>query len=112
MRDFEDVFTGLSCLLGEYHIEIDPNIRPVQHTPRRMPVPLKAKFKEKSDDMEKEGMIIQETRLTNWVSSLVAVQKPEKLRVCMDPRDLIRAIKRPKYQMPTVDEVLQKLAKA
>ena len=33
MRDFEDVFTGLGCLPGEYHIEIDPNIRPVQHTP-------------------------------------------------------------------------------
>lgn len=45
MRDFQDVFTGLGCLPGEYHIEIDPDIRPVQHTPRRVPVPLKAKLK-------------------------------------------------------------------
>ena len=30
----------------------------------------------------------------------------------IDPRDLNRAIKRPKYQMPTVDEVLPKLSKA
>ena len=85
MRDFEDVFTGLGCLPGEYHIEIDPNIRPVQHTPRRVPVPLKAKFKEKIDDMEKEGIIIQETRPTNWISSLVAVQKPEKLKSMHGP---------------------------
>ena len=92
--------------------EIDPSIRPVQHTPRHVPVPLKAKFKEKIDDMEKEGIIIQETRPTNWISSLVALQKPKKVRVCMDPRDLTRTIKRPKYQIPTVDEVLQKLAKA
>ena len=28
------------------------------------------------------------------------------------PRDLNRAIKRPKYQMPTVDEVLPKLSRA
>lgn len=112
MRDFEDVFTGLGCLPGEYHIEIDPNIRPVQHTPRRVPVPLKTKVKEKIDEMEKEGIIIQETKPTDWISSLVAVQKPGKLRVCIDPRDLNRAIKRPKYQMPTFDEVLPKLAKA
>ena len=79
MRDFEHVFTGFRCLPGEYHIEIDPNIRPVQHTPRRVPVPLKTKLKEKIDEMEKEGIIIQETKLTDSISSLVAVQKPGKL---------------------------------
>ena len=30
----------------------------------------------------------------------------------IDPRDLNRAIKRPKYKMPTVDEVLPKLSRA
>ena len=40
------------------------------------------------------------------------MQKPGKLRMWIDPRDLNRAIKRPKYQMPTVDEVLPKLSKA
>lgn len=49
---------------------------------------------------------------TEWISNLVAVQKPVKLRVCVDLRDLNRAIKSPKYQMPTVDEVLPKLSKA
>ncbi|PFX33792.1 Retrovirus-related Pol polyprotein from transposon 17.6 [Stylophora pistillata] len=112
MRDFEDVFTGLGCLPGEYDIEIDPDIRPVEHTPRRVPVALKAKLKEKIDEMEKQGIIVQENKPTDWISNLVAVQKPGKLRVCIDPRDLNRAIKRPKYQMPTVDEVLPMLAKA
>ena len=67
MRDFEDVFTGLGCLPGEYHIG---------HTPRRVPVPLKAKLKEKIDEMEKVGIIIQESKPTDWISSLVAMQKP------------------------------------
>ena len=62
--------------------------------------------------MEKEGIIIHETKPTDWISSLVVVQKPGKLGGGIDPRDLNRAIKRPKYQMPTVDEVLPKLAKA
>ena len=29
MRDYDDVFTGLGCLPGEY--EVDPDIKPVQH---------------------------------------------------------------------------------
>ena len=75
MGDFEDVFAGLGCLPGEYQIEIDPNIRPVQHAPRRVPVPLKTKLKEKIDEMEKEGIIIQETKPTDWISGLEAVQE-------------------------------------
>ena len=62
--------------------------------------------------MGKQGIIVKETQPTEWISSLVAVQKPGKLRVCIDPRDLNRAIKRPKYQMRTADEVLPKLSKA
>ena len=86
MTDFEDVFTGLGCLPGEYRIEIELNIRPVQHTSRRVPVPLTAKLNEKIDEMEKEGIIIQETKPTDWISCLVAVQKPGKLRVCIPSR--------------------------
>ena len=112
MRDYDDIFTGLGCLPGEYHIEVDPDIKPVQHAPRRVPVPRKARLKEKIAEMEKQGIIVRETEPTDWISSLVAVQKPGKLRVCINPRDLNRAIKRPKYPMPTVEEVLPKLAKA
>ena len=65
---------------------------------------LKAKLKKKIKEMEKEGIIIQQTNPTDWISSLVTVKKPGKLRVCTDPRDLNGAIKRPNYQMPTVDK--------
>ena len=112
MKEYEDVFTGLSCLPGEYHIEVDTAIKPVQHAPRRVPVPLKSNLKEKIDEMEKQGIIVKETKPTGWISSLVAVQKPGKLRMWIDPLDLNRAIKRPKYQMPTVVEVLLKLSRA
>ena len=35
---YKDVFEGLGCLPGEYHLEVDPNITPVKHTPRRVAV--------------------------------------------------------------------------
>ena len=112
LKEYKEVFTGLGCLPREYHIEVDPAIKPVQHAPRLVPIPLKSKLKEKIDEMEKQGIIVKETQPTEWISSLVAVQKPRKLRVCIDPRDLNRAIKAPKYQMSTGDEVLPKLSKA
>ena len=112
LNDYKEVFTGLGCLPGEYHIEIDPSVKPVQHAPRRVPVPLRAKFKAKITEMEKKGVIARVTEPTDWISSAVTVQKNDKLRICIDPKDLNEAIKRPKYQMPTVDEVLPKLAQA
>jgi hypothetical protein len=41
LEDYDDVFTGLGCLEGEYHIEIDPTTKPVVHAPHRVPVALR-----------------------------------------------------------------------
>lgn len=47
---------------------------------------------------------------TDWVSSMVVIEKSNgQLRICLDPKDLNTAIKRHRYPMPTVDEVLSKL---
>ena len=35
ITEYEDTFTGLGCLPGKYHIEVDENVTPVQHAPRR-----------------------------------------------------------------------------
>ena len=43
---------------------------------------------------------------------MVVVAKLGKIRICLDPRDLNKALKRPKYQMPTLEELLPKLGKA
>ena len=47
---------------------------------------------------------------TEWVNSLVVVQKPGgTARLCIDPRDLNAALKRSHYHMKTVDEVASRL---
>ena len=43
---------------------------------------------------------------------MVVVTTPKKIRICLDPKDLNKAVLRPKYQMATLDEVLPKLSKA
>lgn len=105
VHEFKDVFEGLGCLAGDYHIEIDPTVRPVQNAPRRVPVPMKDKLYDKICELEKRRTIAKVTEPTAWISSLVVVDKPGKMRICLDPRELNKAIKRPKYQMPTLDEI-------
>ena len=44
---------------------------------------------------------------------MVVVQKPNgDLRVCLDPRDLNKAIKHPYYPVPTLNDVTSELARA
>ena len=43
---------------------------------------------------------------------MVVVTTPNKIRICLDPRDLNTAVIRPKYQLPTLDELLPKLSRA
>lgn len=40
------------------------------------------------------------------------VRKPGKLRICLDPGDLNRALKRSHYLMPMMDDIQPKLAEA
>ena len=59
-----------------------------------------------------ENILAPVSEATDWVSSMVTVVKPNKLRICIDPKDLNRAIKRPHYPLPTVEEVATTLSKA
>ena len=50
---------------------------------------------------------------TEWVNPLVIVEKPnEKSRVCLDPRDLNKAIKRQHYKLPTAEELFSDMTSA
>ena len=77
-----------------------------------MPVALRPKIKEKLDELVQRKVIAPVTEPTEWVSSMLAVIKPNKIRICLDPRDLNEAIKREYYQMPTIEEIATRLDKA
>ena len=61
MEEFRDVFKGLGCLDGEYHIKTDPNVLPVVHPPCKVPFALKGKLKEELERMENLGVITKVT---------------------------------------------------
>ena len=107
VAEFQEVFAAdnIGCLPVKHHIQLDESVKPVIHAPRRVPVALRSRVKEELDRMEKLGVIRPVNKPTDWVSSMVTVVKPGKLRICLDPRDLNLAIKREHYPMLTVEEV-------
>ena len=112
LTEFNYVFEGLGELPGEYHIVTYESVTPVIHPPRRVLVSLTETIKEKLDEMVQREIIKPVTEPTAWVSSMLFVVKPDKLRICIDPRDLNKAVCREHYQMPTIDEVVTRLTKA
>ena len=77
-----------------YHIQTDTSITPVVNPPRNQPIAIRDRLKQTLEDMEKMGVIRKVDGPTDRVNSLVVVEKPKskKLRVCLDPRHLNRAI--------------------
>ncbi len=97
---------------GTYSIKIDPKVSPVVHGARRQPAALLPKITHKLKEMEKESHIAKVTQPTDWVNSMVVARKGEKIRICLDPSDLNKAVKREHYPIPTVEEIAAKIPDA
>ena len=97
---------------GTYSIKIDPTATPVVHGPRTQPDALLPKIVAKLKEMEKGGHLAKVTQPTDWVNSMVVSSRGEKIRICLDPGDLNKAVKREHYPIPTVEEIAAKIPDA
>ena len=96
------------------HIELDPNVRPVHAQVRRVPVAKLDRVNEELERLSNEGIIKPVSQPTDWLSNILVKEKPNgNLRICIDPSQTInRAIRRPKYTIPTIEEKLPLLTNA
>ncbi|GFX08517.1 transposon Ty3-I Gag-Pol polyprotein [Trichonephila clavipes] len=111
IKQYKDIFTGVGEVPNElYYITLKDNAVPVIHPPRRVPLALQPKLKSTLDRLENEGIVSKVNKSTDWVQSLVIVEKPNgNLRLCLDPRDLNKVIKREHYQIPCTDDIISRL---
>ena len=111
LMEFGDVFSGVGCLPGEYQIDLDPAVPPMLNRPRKIPHTMRAAVEDKLRVLEENGIIAAVEQPTEWISNITTVWKPEKksVRVCLDPRDLNKAIRRNHFHLPTLDDVLPRL---
>ena len=101
---YPDRFDGIGKFEGEYQIVTDPDVPPVVHAPRKCPIHIKDDIKEELDEMVNLGVIKPVTEPTDW--AVAYSQKSNgRWRVCLDPKDLNRAVKRSHHHTPTLDEI-------
>ena len=108
---YAECFSGIGTLKNyRYHIELDPKVKPVVHLPRKIALSLQPKLEKELEEMVKQGIIVSVDEPTDWVNSHVVRETPNgSMRICLDPKDLIKAIKREYYPVPTVDMVTNRL---
>ena len=94
---YPECFSGTVGCFDDYtyHITLDPEVPSVVHETRKVPIQLKDKLQAKLREMESQHIIARATQATYWVNSQDIREKENgRLRLCLDPKDLNKAIKR------------------
>ncbi|KAK2725111.1 hypothetical protein QYM36_001536 [Artemia franciscana] len=99
---YKSLFEGIGRLEGECNIHLKDGSIPTVYPARRVPEALKDKLQEELNRMERDRIIEKVTKPKEWVNSMVMIKKKNgTVRLCIDPADLNKCIKRPYYPIPT-----------
>ena len=112
---YADVFKGVGTLpSGPYHIKLKDSNKPVHtHQDQYHWEYSLATCKAELDRLVKEGIITEVHEHAEWVKFIVPVMKEDiSLRLCLDPKDLNKAIKRNQWYARTLDDILPELAQS
>ena len=114
LDEYKDLFQGdLGNTPVVYKMKLDANVTPVVRPSRRIPLAMEESVKRKRDRMVKIRAITPVSEPTEWVSQMVAAKKKDaSVRICIDPRDLNKALKRPHHPMRTVEDVASRMPNA
>ena len=118
IRNYLDVFEGIGKFLGPpYTIHLDPSIQPKQTPCRPVPIHPKETFKKEIDKMLQAGVLKPVKEATPWLNSFVLIEskaksRNHKLRICLDPTNLNKAIIREPYHFKTPEDIAHLIARS
>ena len=111
-HEYRDVIGDeIGCMPGEYDIKIDREVMPVTlNQARPVPAPIREQVKKELDNLVRCGVLVEVTEPTDWVSAMVCVRKKNgRVRICIDPTDLNKAILREHYPMNNLEDIATRL---
>ena len=118
-HNYPHLFEGLGELGERLSLTLDPTIKPIQAAPHRYAAPKLPIIKDALDKLIHSGQLIRVNAPTPWISNMVVRErpatatKPAKVRICLDPSQTVnKAILRPVYPIPTLEENLHRFHKA
>jgi hypothetical protein len=111
-KRYPGVFSGLGKLKNfQLKIKIDPEVKPVCQSHRRVPFSRRTEVSEMLEKLEEQDVIEKVNTPSLWVNPLVTVGKPDgKIRICLDMRKANEAIVRERHPIPTVEETIQEMS--
>ena len=72
-------------------------------------IAMQTAYKAELERLTKEGIITEVKEHTEWINSIVPVMEPNgSLRLCLDPKDLNKAVERNQWYSRTKDSILPK----
>lgn len=104
IREDKAQFPKMSGILIE--IPIDPNVKPVQQSYRRVPFALEEKVADKLRYLLDQDIIERVQEPSAWVSPIVPVLKDSgEIRLCVDMRRANQAVLKETHPLPIVEEM-------
>ena len=106
-------FDAIGNISGTYTIRTDPSITPVQYGQSKVPIEYREQIECTLSDMVEKGVIAPVSQTTEWVSSLTYPCKPDgTLHICLNPKDLNKAILWEHYKACSLNEISHHLSGA
>ena len=118
LQEYPDILEGIGKFPGPpYHIQINPKVMPKQTPCRPILIHLKDAFQKENNQMLQASVLLPVNEATLWINSFVLVEKRDnngqvKLRICLDPTNLNKAVTREPYHFKTPDNISHLLADA
>ncbi|KAJ8262031.1 hypothetical protein GJAV_G00161310 [Gymnothorax javanicus] len=106
LSHWPELFNGLGCLTSFTHKPLlDHSVSPVVQPLRRVPLALRDSVTQELQRLQADG-IIEPIDASPWVSNLVIDRKKSGgLRVCVDLRQVNKAVVPDKYPLPPTEEL-------
>ena len=111
MHEYPDVFEGIGKFPGPpYHIQVDPSVTPKWTPCRPIPIHLKEASQKESNKMLQAGVHVPVTEATPWINIFILVESKDKqgqlkLRICLDPTNLNKAVTREPYHFHMPEDI-------
>ncbi|UYV75014.1 hypothetical protein LAZ67_12002096, partial [Cordylochernes scorpioides] len=112
VQEYEHLFHGLGTIKGYNHkVTLKDNYRPIAQRCRRIPYAIVEAVNQELDKMLENGIIEEVHQGSEWVSNIIVVPKrdSEEIRLCIDLREVNKAILRERHPIPTIDNMLHAL---
>ena len=113
-KKYEELTQGRGKFFNyECELKVDENVKPVVQPLRRQPYNLSKAIKKKITKMENDGLIEKVNTPQEWLSNIVVTPKSNgDVRICLDARQINKAILREKFPIPTIDSITDEMSEA